>query len=180
MDKKLLLVLLVLAVIAVVIIGLILLILASPFILAFLAGAFYLEGLPITSHQCVFTADFTCTSYALNANSGELNLTIRQETGHTINITGVSCTQNLSSNYMNETSINNYLNNPITISSGAQKIVSQPSTLYVTSCKDTTGNPPADMKAGSTYYGLIYINYTELDTGNSKIVKAAFSSKYAA
>jgi len=178
MDKKLLMVLLILAAIVIVIVGLILLVLASPFIFAFLAGVFYMGGSNHIPSQCTLTPGFTCVSYKLHANTGELDLIIGQGTGHTINVTGISCTQDASSDYMNENSINNYAYNPLSIHSGEQKYVSQSGTSHMIKCTDANGDLPADLKLGSFYSGRLYINYTELDTNSSKITTGAFSTKY--
>jgi hypothetical protein len=167
MDKKLLLVAIVIFVVFCIV--LIVLFVVAPL---FYLGIFN----PSTPRQCTFAGGFTCMAYKLHAGTGELDFVLGQETGHTIQITDIQCTQG-SPDYVN---VNGYSPNPITIKSGASATVSGASTSHIVRCTDGTGNLPSHMTAGSTYTGKLYINYTEVDSEINRTTVGIFSTVYEA
>jgi hypothetical protein len=127
-----------------------------------------LTGASITPTQCSFPAGFTCVSWKLYTN-GILYLKIGQGTGKTINITGIRCTTN--TNLIQQGKPVSYpSSNTVLIRSGSM------AEFYVT-CTDEADNTLIGA-ADDTYNGKLYINYTEVETGISRIVVGAISAKY--
>ena len=132
--------------------------------------------------QCTFPAGITCVSSKLTSD-GNLYLRIGQGTGHSIMVTGVVCTQNTSVNFPVKESIQysscgtNCINN-ITISSGNQTTVANPGAGFLAiKCTDANGATLTGT-VGAMYHGKIYINYTETDTGLTRIIVGTYKAKY--
>ncbi|MEM3555855.1 MAG: hypothetical protein QXF56_04015 [Candidatus Micrarchaeia archaeon] len=151
-------------------------------IMVVLAVLFYLGVLtPPVPSQCTFPAGITCTTTKLHAGSGHLTLEIGQGTGHSITVTGVTCTQNTSQAYATSGAIlyTDYSGDPnITIASGSKGFVAKPGTFNVT-CTDADGSS-VDTSIGAQYNGRIYINYTEADTKIQRIAVGTFSARFEA
>lgn len=166
------------------------LILKSPplalIVIAMVAIGFYLGPLcPPEPTQCTFSAGIVCVQSKLWANTGKLSLQIGQGIVHPIRINGVVCTQNTSSTF---TSSANVVYNPaatVNISSGgfayvADKTLGAANGLGNVTCTDVNNMPVATTTIGTIYNGKIYVNYTELDTGLTKIVVGTYTAKYEA
>ncbi len=139
----------------------------------------YLGMEPAPKYEsCKFNPGIECIGYKLHANTGELDLRIGQGTGKTIDITGVTCTQNSSSNYASMTSIRNYESNPIMMTSGSMENISESGSSHVVICTDAGGSLPKNTNAGTQYFGKIYIKYTELDTNLTRIVVGSLETHY--
>jgi hypothetical protein len=135
---------------------------------------------PYVYGSCKFLEGMDCVSYKLHATTSELDLSINQSTGHTINITGVTCTENTSSpsDYIDSTNISNYKSDPITVTSGSIENISESGTSHVVICTDANGNLPDDTDWGALYIGTIYIKYTELDTNITKVYVGNLQAHY--
>ncbi|QLJ52496.1 MAG: hypothetical protein Sv326_0321 [Candidatus Fermentimicrarchaeum limneticum] len=148
--------------------------LVSLLILGCLGGGSPPISAPPMLTQCTLPPGFSCVTYKLHANTGELDLEIGQIFGGTINVTGVACTQKETS----PSYLNNYASDPITITSGSRKFISKPSTSHVVKCTDANGNPLSDTSVGARYEGKIYINYTKLATEEATTVSGPFWAKF--
>jgi len=135
--------------------------------------------------QCTFPAGITCTTTKLHAVSGQLTLEIGQGTGHTIRVTGITCTQNTSRDYATEGSIIYNPETNVTIASGSKAFVADGGKTASSSgianviCTDANGNV-VDSSIGTQYNGRIYINYTEADTGLQRIAVGTISQRFEA
>lgn len=110
--------------------------------------------------QCAFPAGLACVNVEIYQN-GELDLTLGQGTGHTINITGVACSDNMTSGYRPANVI--YASGgSVLMTSGTQAIVAQPGGNLTVECT-SGGSAITNATLGSSYIGNLYINYTELD-----------------
>lgn len=154
-------------------------------IMVVLAVLFYLGVLsPVVPSQCTFAAGITCTTTKLHVADGRLTLEIGQGTGHTINVTGVTCTQNTSQAYATGGSIVYNPADSVVIASGSKAFVADGRSAggtgrYNVTCTGANGEflTPS---LGGQYNGRIYINYTEADTGIQRIAVGTFSAKYEA
>ncbi|NYZ79468.1 hypothetical protein H0N99_04955 [Candidatus Micrarchaeota archaeon] len=140
--------------------------------------------------QCEFPAGISCYEVKLWANTGKLSLNIRQGTGKTIVVTGVSCTQNVSqsyasSSYISYDAIGGSATTNVTIPSGSFAFIADPTSatdgINNVTCTDANGNLPSDTKIiGAPYTGRIYVRYTEMDTNLTKTTTGTFTVRYEA
>jgi hypothetical protein len=170
-------------------------------IMVVVAVLFYLGvfNLGSTISQCTFPPGFTCVSNKLQATTAKLYLKLGQGTGHNIKIFGVNCTQQTSTatmasgayiSYLNSNaSITAGVNDNISVSSGSTVVVADaanitgsvyPAGSNAIICSDQSGKTPRDVGIGSTYNGKIYLNYTETDTGLTRIAVGTYTAKYEA
>ena len=155
-------------------------------IMVVLAVLFYLGVLnPPVPSQCTFPAGVSCVSSKLSASGGNLTLVIGEGTGHPINVTGVWCSDNMSSGYA-PTNIN-YLGiaNPdgVIMNSGGQAIVATPGGAIHVECMHASNGADSTISnqtAGATFIGDLFINYTETDTGVVHTVTGAYTVNYEA
>lgn len=100
-----------------------------------------------------------------------------QGTGHSVKISGFTCAQNYSQDYQHTAGINNYVDDPITIPSKGHVFISKAGTSHVVRCNDVNGK-----NVSSTlpvlYSTRIYINYTEIDTGMSRIAVGDLTARF--
>jgi len=160
-------------------------------IMVVLAVLFYLGVLNpsgLTPNQCTFPAGVTCVTYKLEAITGKLNLDIGQGTGKTIRVDGVFCTSNSTSNFtpsaLGKTIAYSPLAN-VTITSGSHAYVGKTGLaggLGNVTCTNTEGAAlTTDQTAmGTQYIGRVYINYTEVDTGLTRIAVGTLTTKFEA
>ncbi|NYZ75771.1 hypothetical protein H0N98_00790 [Candidatus Micrarchaeota archaeon] len=154
-------------------------------IMVVIAVLFYLGVLnPRIPSQCIFPTGISCSTYKISADTGKLTLQIGQETGKTIRMTGVSCTQNNSPDFASDGIITYGSGNNITVTSGRTAIISDPTSstkpwLNI-SCTDANGNLPSDTNIGTQYSGWIYVRYTEMDTNLTRTRTGTFTAKYEA
>jgi len=159
--------------------GVLLVILISLVIIFFII--FYFDTIPnyrASTLQCTFPAGFTCVTNVLYTN-GSLYLWVGQGTGHTIRVRGVTCTQNTSPDFTTNGNVlwANLYN--ITMPSGSQAKLADPTNSNISiTCSDASGKPMTDQTIGAIYTGRIYINYTETDTGLTRIVVGTYNTKY--
>jgi len=113
--------------------------------------------------NCVFPAGIECVSYNLTQN-GELTLKIAQGTEHTIMVTGVHCSDNLSPSYTPSAVI---------YSDGKNVTIPPHSKEYIAG--GTSGDIIRCPFSGKEFDGRIYINYTEVDSGQTRIVAGSFN-----
>jgi hypothetical protein len=146
-------------------------------IMVVLAVLFYLGVLnPPVPSQCTFPAGISCISTKLGNIGGNLTLVIGQGVGHTIVITGVNCSNNMTTGFSPMvTYIGSTAAAPvnITMNSGSQATIASPTSTLNTTCQGVSG-----ATIGGTYVGKIYINYTEVDTGINHIVVGSYTAKY--
>jgi hypothetical protein len=146
-------------------------------IMVVLVVLFYLGVLnPAIPAQCSFPAGISCVSYKLDASGGNLTLAIGQGTGHPINVTGVACSDNMSSGYM-PTSINYSNGGWVVMNSGSQATVASPGGTIHVECT-SGGAAIVNATVGANYIGNMYINYTEMDTGVTHTVTGQFMAAY--
>jgi hypothetical protein len=172
-------------------------------IMVIMAVLFYLGVLNpsnLTPTQCTFPAGFSCVTNKLQTGTSKLYLVVSQGTGHNIQINGINCTQQTDASKMTAAIIN-YSNYPqtggcaagqsINLTSGAKATLADaigvnasangcPANSTAIICSTSTGVTPGDMGIGSLYSGNIYISYTELDTGLSRIVVGTYSARFEA
>lgn len=131
----------------------------------------------MTPVQCTFPPGFTCISWKLNAN-GSIYLKIGQGLGKTINITGFNCTQNINAITQGGTIQFDDMKKSFSLPSASEIAIADPSnsTRYIT-CTDETGKTITGA-VGTTYNGKLYINYTEVETGLTRIAVGSLSTKY--
>jgi len=136
------------------------------------------------SHQtCSFQPGFMGWSYELHPESGEVDLDVGQGTGKTIKVTGVACFKypqgapqpsisvvpygtDYVSEYLKTNIVDNYAGDPITLLSGNHTLISKSGTSHVVKCIDDKG----DIVSDARMITWVIINYTEMDTGNSRII----------
>ncbi len=109
---------------------------------------------PPVSTTCVFPAELGCLSAILYSSTGQVNLTIQQNTQATINITAYGC--NNSGNPSNMVIPNNPPSNQITVSIG--------STLTFNVLCYINGTA-LSIAPGQLFKGAVIINYTTLTSG---------------
>jgi hypothetical protein len=152
-------------------------------IMVVLAVLFYLGVLnPPVPAQCSFPAGISCVSYRLSATGGNLTLFIGQGTGHIINVTGVSCSDNMTSGYIPK-SINYTLGGWVAMTSGSRALVANPGSNIHVECMHASGGSDVGITnatVGSNYIGKVYLNYTEMDTGVTHTITGQFTAKYEA
>lgn len=158
------------------------LIMKSPplaLLVIFIAGiSFYLAPLCPAPSQCTFPAGISCVSSKISGVSGNLMLVISQDTGHTIVVTGMACTANLSSAWMSSHTAYWGGTPPynITVPPGTPMQIANGTNVI---CTDSSGHPynstyyPSGV-VGTQFDGRIYINYTEQDTGIWRIATGSF------
>jgi len=159
-------------------------------IMVVLAVLFYLGVLNpsgMTPTQCTFPPGFTCVTNKLFTN-GSLYVVVGVGTGKTIQVNGISCTQNTSLTYPTSGSILwsnttygvSYQPN-VTMASGSSAVLSNPASTIAwvknNSCTNANGGALTGT-IGAVYNGRIYINYTETDTGLSRIAVGTYTAKY--
>jgi hypothetical protein len=155
-------------------------------IMVVLAVLFYLGVLNpagLTPNQCTFPAGVTCVTYKLMANTGQLVLDLGQGTGKTIRVTGVYCTSNSTSSYSPTNVTYSPAGTNVTITSGSHAYVATNSTAPNTVfCRDADGAVLGSDKTamGSQYIGRVFINYTEVDTGLTRIAVGTLTTKFEA
>jgi len=128
--------------------------------------------------QCSFyPAGFTCVVFKLYTN-GSLYLTLGQGLGKKINITGFNCTKDIDVITKNKTVLFDSMGKSILFPSGMAVAIADPSdsNRYVT-CTDETGKTLTG-ELDSLYEGKFYINYTELETNNTKLIVGSIRAKY--
>ena len=164
-------------------------------IMIVVAVLFYLGvfNLGSTISQCTFPPGFTCVSNKLQAGTSKLYLVLGQGTGHPIQVNGVNCTQQTDTNQMSSGLYVSYSNynigsgaSSINISSGASAVVADamnisgsdyPAVADNIICSQANGLP-GDTTIGASYNGIIYINYTETDTGLTRIISGTYSAAF--
>jgi len=156
-------------------------------IMVVLAVLFYLGVLNpsgMTPSQCTFPPGFTCVTNKLKTN-GFLYLIVGQGTGKNIRIMGINCTQNTSLTFPTDGRILWTSPNNITVASGSQVTLANPGATdftNTTTCNLANGSPVATtlspMPIGSIYNGRVYINYTEIDTGLTRVIVGTYTAKY--
>jgi len=155
-------------------------------IMVVLAVLFYLGVLnpsSVTPNQCTFPPGFTCVTNKLQTN-GKLYLIVGQGTGKNIRIMGINCTQNTSLDFPSSGLILWGSANNITVSSGSQATLADPAAsgfINTTTCNLANGTNIAaagSMPIGGVYNGRVYLNYTETDTGLTRIVVGTYTAKY--
>lgn len=144
--------------------GLLAIILTSVFFVApglFFGGADYRYT---RSGACDFPPDFGCSSWKMNPD-GSLGLQLGQSRGHNINITQMSCTQQveLSSSL-------DALSNPVLLDNGEVDWVVGGTSGNRVFCKNSAGVPLTGCVVGDFYSGKIWVVYTERDTGVNRTV----------
>jgi hypothetical protein len=151
-------------------------------IMIVLVVLFYLGVLnPAVPVQCTFPSGFTCISSKIDASDGNLTLVIGEGTGHTIVITGVNCSDNMSSGYTPNIVFYGDTNNNVTMNSGSQEQVAYPTgplQVLCTHAYNGADTAISQQTVGATYSGNIYINYTEVDTGTNHIVVGSYTADY--
>lgn len=148
-------------------------------VIAIFGVLFYLAPLcPAPPQTCEFLAGIACISSKLSASGGNLTLAIGQGTGHTINVTGVTCSDNMTTNYM-PASVAYSGGGSVLMNSGSSATVAQPGGSIHVECT-SGGSPIVNAAVGSYYTGKIYINYTETDTGVMHITVGHYKAKYEA
>jgi hypothetical protein len=108
--------------------------------------------------ECIFPAGLSCIVYNLSEN-GELTLELGQGTGHTIEVTGVYCS-NITSSYTIPASVVYSNGENVTMSSGSMAYIAGGTSDIVVNCP----------VSGGVFNGKLYINYTEVDTGIMRVV----------
>jgi len=153
-------------------------------IMVVLAVLFYLGVLnPPIPAQCTFPAGITCVTNKLSAGTAKLTLEIGQGTGKTIRVTGVQCTQNTTSEFVTGASAVYDPATNITIASGSKAFVAKSDAtgaISVVNCTDADGNALTDMGIGTQFNGRIIVNYTETDSGMTRIAVGTYSAKFEA
>ncbi|NYZ79183.1 carboxypeptidase regulatory-like domain-containing protein [Candidatus Micrarchaeota archaeon] len=124
---------------------------------SFLNVLYYQKRYSGTYSQCTFPAGFTCVSYSLN-ESGKLNLKMGQGTGHSIRINSILCTAY--NDYKAYSNVYVPLANPVSINSGSSADVAGGSSGNTVLC---------NVSGEVQFSGNVYVNYTETDTGLSRI-----------
>ncbi len=118
---------------------------------------YYQKGYSSSYPQCTFPAGFSCVSYDINGNN-ELYIKLGQGTGHSIKVNSILCTS--STDYKEYMNVNTPLLNPVSIDSGSAADIAGGSSGNTITCNGISGGK---------FSGRIYINYTETDTGLSRI-----------
>jgi hypothetical protein len=159
-------------------------------IMVVLAVLFYLGILNpgrLTPSQCTFSAGISCTTYKLKTTSSNLTLQIGQGIGKTMKVQGVYCGSNQTSSY--SPPMINYSISPnenVTITSGASAYIAgddktgDTGKSIAVTCRDPNGAVPTTTSVDSLYIGKIYINYTEVETGMTRIAVGTLTTKYEA
>jgi hypothetical protein len=148
--------------------------------------------------QCAVPPGFTCITTKLQKDTSKLYLRIGQGTGHSIQINGINCTQQTDTTKMTSGLYVSYKNynaagaiKTINMSSGSSAVLADsiglnhvisgsPANATNIYCTTSSGEVPSDIEIGSVYNGKIYINYTELDTGTTRIVIGTYTARYEA
>ena len=138
---------------------------AFTIILVVLIAVYYMwtSNSPTTPY-CDISTDITCMDFYINT-TGNLTVVVRQTTGHSINVTGVNCTEEENANQV--TTPTN-----VQISDGEQGMIfnGQP-------CYKPSGNVAAG--AGGGYYsGKLFVKYVETDTNMSHAVIGRIRVRY--
>ncbi|QLJ52274.1 MAG: hypothetical protein Sv326_0099 [Candidatus Fermentimicrarchaeum limneticum] len=153
-------------------------------IMVVLAVLFYLGVLnPPIPAQCTFPAGITCVTNKLSAGTAKLTLEIGQGTGKTIRVTGVQCTQNTTPEYIISTYVGYNPATNLTIASGSKAFIAKADgtgAISMVNCTDANGGSLGDMGIGTQYNGRIIVNYTETDSGMTRIAVGTYSVKFEA
>jgi hypothetical protein len=164
-------------------------------IMVVLAVLFYLGILNpkgITPTQCSFPPGFTCIAWKLYATpiaAGNIYLKFGQGTGRTIYIMGMNCTTNANALTTGKILFNSSANGNIqnislgsasqmTIGNGGTGAYSNGVVVNFNCTNDTDGAIATSGTVGDTYNGRIYINYTESDTGLTRLITGSISARY--
>ena len=153
-------------------------------IVAIIAVFSYLGVLrPPVPLRCTFPAGFSCVSSKLysSAYGWNLVLVLGQSTSRTIKVTGITCSQNttLSSNDQVYFTARNWEK---TITTGSKTVVAGRiggnfgGKVMCTGMNKSA--KPTDTSVGAVFAGKIFINYTEMDTGVSRVVVGDLVARY--
>src|SRR5271157_4665387 len=155
-------------------------------IMVVLAVLFYLGVLnPPVPSQCTFPAGVSCVSSKLSASGGNLTLVIGEGTGHPINVTGVWCSDNMSSGYapLNINYMSTAAPPGVTMNSGSSATIASPGGAIHVECEHANnGNDAAitNQTVGANFIGKLFINYTETDTSVTHSITGSYTAKYEA
>lgn len=141
-------------------------------LIIFVAVLFYFDFFSpptMTAPPCQFSAGFSCINGKIHADTSELDFAIGQGTGYTIKITGVLCTLNDSYPTTNM----NYASDPIIMPSATLANISKQGSSHVVICTDANGKPLEYAKLGKNCV-RVYLNYTEMETNETRLVKGGF------
>jgi hypothetical protein len=111
----------------------------------------YFNPSAFTNNQCIFPADFSCT-YSQLSQTGNLLITLEQETGTAVNVTALGCNQNSS------------ITNMVAYSGANQIYLPTGATVNVTMTCYNTHNAIYSGSVGNLFNGYILINYTSSET----------------
>jgi len=137
----------------------------------------------VVAARCSLPAGFSCASSKLysSAYGWDLVLVLGQASGRTIKVTGIACSQNmtLSSNDQVYFTTRNWEK---TMTSGSKTVVAGRVGENSGSRVICTGmnrlRKPIDTSVGAVFAGKIFINYTEMDTGVSRVIVGDFVARY--
>ncbi len=127
-----------------------------------LAVLFYIGVLSpqnTTPNTCLFQPGFSCYTFKVGNVTGSLELDFGQATGRSIQVTGISCSQNSTAALHTSP-----LSEDITVPSGEHRWITGGTSNNSATCEGATG------EAGARYKGQVCINYIESGTSTQRLV----------
>jgi len=125
----------------------------------------------VTPSSCTFPPGITCSSYKLYASNGNLDLRIGQATGHTINVTNITCTQETGTPTTYDTI-------GLIVPQGEQRWIAGGDSGKTVKCRNSAGTQLTGGTLGDVYRGKLWIIYNETDTGINRTVVGDIATKF--